>query len=116
MNVDWVKLRNPSNEDTLYYYDGPMLWISREGGQLRIWTVINMNDKTQIETIMGAPITEEQLDLVLLNKMFIRDAFESENALLVDLTYDNILIKQQEFDSRGKDDFLPEAGIYLFLE
>jgi hypothetical protein len=116
MNIDWNKLRNPSSKEILYYYDGPMMWTSKESGELRIWSVIEMNDDTRIETILGVPITEEHLELILLNKMYLRDAFESEHAWLVDLTYEHNLIKITEIDSRGKDDFLPEAGIYLFLE
>jgi hypothetical protein len=115
-NINWENLRGPGPEDTLYWYDGPILWVSREGGILCIWTIIDDDRDKKEEIILGAPISEQELGWVRANKMFLRDAFEKEKTFLVKLSYDWVLLSFEEIDVRGKDDYLPGAGLMLSVE
>jgi hypothetical protein len=115
-NINWENLRGPDKEHTLYWYDGPILWSSSEGGVLCIWQVLDDDRNKREEIIMGAPVTEQELGWVKESKMFLRDAFEKEKTFLVKLSYDWNLVKFEEIDVRGKDDYLPGAGLMLSLD
>jgi hypothetical protein len=116
MNDRFSDLEFVEIDETLYFFDFPLLFTFEHNGALFLASVLS-EEIDSLEYLVSM-IDDDILERVKNNQMYLRDAFFSNEIYLMTLSYGN---PSHEFISAKRifeipEDHLPDANVYLYVD
>jgi hypothetical protein len=116
MNDRFSDLEFVEIDETLYFFDFPLLFTFKHNGALFLASVLS-EEIDSLEYLVSI-ISEDVLERVKNNQMYLRDALFSNEIYLMTLSYGN---PSHEFISAERifeipEDHLPDANVYLYAD